>query len=570
MAASPVSPQAATEAAILAMRSEPILSGGIHAREAQTHGTDRQTAQVVAQTDSSVLLPLPTETSKNMDFEPVPVIEASTAVDTTVRGFDSATLAPVIIPPPTDMAATVSQAATHEPEHFQPPRVEPTAVERSMLPPSSSFQQAGLPVMTPSQPPPAILRPVGAFSYTAPAAPTGVPCPPSTDRYIPAIGFSPSRARVARNPPADPPADPLLGRVRVQAYTADPLPAVPQQNPLPSTRGVAATVGVQEASTIPAVSTGTMLATPVDLSRTETQSTGAVYGPGVTSTLASGTPLSSHPAPSSPSQGLTQTAPPAATIVAGPFPVGSPAGQFGNPTEQLGNPTRQLGASPVDAGQLLTPPEAAGVPFGPPHMAAGLQAATFSPHVATEGPLLVPTGPTLSPTALAQGVGLPVTSAETIGIVASVTPVPATPSGSVFVAPDATNLVSPLGGSTMGVPGALAAGPQGTAPGPLQAGQTMAPGPVAEGTELQASDLDAWADADSAMEEEEEPLSQAGLRSESGPVCEGIETDSDVWSDSAASEPGTPISSSQAVVSASSFFWGGGGGSYPLICEAHM
>lgn len=543
MAASPVSPQAATEAAVLAMHSEPILSGGIHAREAQTHGTDRQmtptdrqTAQV-AQTDSSALLPLPTATSKSRDFEAVPVIRASTAVDTTVRGFESTIPAPVSIPTPIGMTATVLQAATQEPVHLQPPRVEPTAVERSVLPPSSSFQQADLPVMIPSQAP-AILRPVGAFAYTAPAAPTGA-FPPSTDRYIPAIGFSPSRARVARDPPADPP----LSRIRTQAYTVDPPPAVPQQTPLSSTRGVAATVGVQETSTIPAVSTGTISAAPVDLSRTGAQAIGAVYGPGVTSMpLASGAPLSSHPAVSSTSQGLTQTALPVATIIAGPAPVGAPAGQFGNPTEQLGNPTRQLQATG-------TPPEAAAVPFGPPPvLATGLQAAPFSPPVASGGPGVVPTGPTLSATAVPQVVGLPATSAQTIA--ASFAPVPAEPYGGVFVAPAAAYLAYTPGGSTTEVPGALGPGPQGTAPGPLQAGQTMGPGPVAEGTEhsLQASDSDVWSDADSAMEEE--PLSQAGL--ESGPVCEGIETNLDVWSDSASSEPGTPISGSQAVVSASS------------------
>ncbi|KAL0046332.1 hypothetical protein WJX82_009330 [Trebouxia sp. C0006] len=52
------------------------------------------------------------------------------------------------------------------------------------------------------------------------------------------------------------------------------------------------------------------------------------------------------------------------------------------------------------------------------------------------------------------------------------------------------------------------------------------------------SDSDAWTDADS----DDSPTGQAA-----GPVCEGVETNSDAWSDSIASEPDSPVANSQAA-----------------------
>lgn len=531
LAASPVSPQAATEAAVIAMRSEAILSDGTHAWEAQT--------------DGSSLPPLPSA-SYNRDLDPVPVMESPPVVESSARDVDSVP-APVSIPTP---SVAVSQATTQEPQYLPLSKAEFATVKTNTPAISRLIQQTNLPVGMPPQAPIG-LRPVGAFSYTVPAAATGVPS--SSDRYIPAIGFSPSRARVARDPPAGPP----LGHVRKQSYTVDPLPAVPQQRP---TSNDALAVYEQEPFNVPAASASTMPEASMDLSRTETQLTGAVYGPGVTSTaLATGTTLSSHPAVSSttaPMPVLTETAPSVAAYTAGPSVPST--GFLQNPEWYSESPTRQLHATdvlPADAAQLPTPTQAAGVGFGPPPMlATGLGAAPFSPPVASAGPGVIPIGPTVAPTAPLYGVCVPPSSAETVFSAASVAPASAELSGTVFTAPDAANLVLTPGESTPRglVLGGLAPGSQGIAPGPLQAGQTVAPGPVAEGTEhvLPASDLDAWSDADSVSAE---PLSQTwhGRSSQPGPVCEGIETNSDVWSDSASSDPGPPLSDTQAKVGVS-------------------
>ena len=537
LAASPVSPQAATEAAVLAMRSEPILSGGTHAREAHT--------------DGSSLPPLPT-VSNNTDFDPVPVVESPPVVEKSPRGIASFP-APVSIP---TASVTVSQAVTQEPLNLSLPKAEPTAVNRSMPAVSRAIQQTDLSTAMAPQAP-AMLRPLGAFSYTVPAAATRVP--PSTDRYMPAIGFSPSRARVAREPPADPPAGPLLGHARKQSYTMHPLPAVPQQVTM-STSGGAPAVDKQEAFSVPAVSGSIMSAAPMALSMAH--SSGAVYGPGVTSTpLAATTGLNRNAASitaAAPMQNLIpQTAPSVATYRAGPPPVLSP-GQFDNPPGHLQSPMRQLQAtdtSPADVAQLPTPTHAAGIGFGPsPVLATGLEAAPFSPPVSPAGPRIIPVDPTLS-AALSQCVCVPSTPAETASsaasVAASAAPASAELSGAVFTAPYAANLVLTPGRSIPGglLPGGLASGSLGIAPGPLQAGQTAVAGPVAEGTEhsLQALDLDTWSDADSVMAES---LTQTWHRhsTQPGPVCEGAETHSDVWSDSASSDPGTPISGSQAMV----------------------
>ena len=460
IAASPVSPQAATEAAVLAMRSETTLYGGTDARDAQTAGSN--------------LPPLPTASTKR-DFDPVSVVESSPAVETLVRGLDSVP-APVSIPTP---SVTVSQ----EPLSAQTPKAETAA--RSMPADYKSIQQTDLAVpMAPQAP--TMLRPVGAFSYTAPAAATRVP--PSTDRYIPAIGFSPSRARVARDPPADPPADPFLGHAQKPSYTVDPLPAVPQRTIL-LTSSDAPAVCQQKAFDVPPVLPSTMSAALMD--RSLAQPTGAVYGPGVTSTpIATDAAISSHPAMSTaPAPALTQTAPTGITYTAGPPPM-PPVEQLVDSTGHLGKPTRQLhgiGFVPADVAQL---------------------------------PML--------------------TTAAGIGSV----PSPVLPTGPQEAAP-----FSPPGGLVLS---GLAPESQGIAPGPLQAGQTMPAGPVAEGTQhsLQASDSDAWSDADSVTTE---TLSEAchERSAQPGPVCEGIETNSDMWSDSASSDPGTPISGSQATVGVS-------------------
>ena len=64
--------------------------------------------------------------------------------------------------------------------------------------------------------------------------------------------------------------------------------------------------------------------------------------------------------------------------------------------------------------------------------------------------------------------------------------------------------------------------------------------PEAEGHGSAAldSDSDAWTDADS----DDSPAGH-----EAGPVCEGVETNSDAWSDSIASEPDSPVANSQAA-----------------------
>ena len=537
LAASPVSPQAATEAAVLAMRSEPLLSGGTHAREAQTDGNNLPP-----------LLPV----SNVMDFDPVPVMESPPVAANSPRGTASVP-APVSVP---TAPVTVSQVIAQKPLYLPLPKAEPAAVERSVPAVSRAIQQTDLSIAMAPQAP-AMLRPVGAFSYTGPAAATRVP--PSSDRYIPAIGFSPSRARVARDPPADPPAGPLLGHARQQSYTMHPPPAVPQQMTL-SNSGGAPAVYAQETFSVPAVAGSIMSAAPMDLSMAH--STGAVYGPGVTSTpLAATTALSSGPASitaAAPVQMLTQTAPSAATYRAGPpFPM-PPAGQSDNPTGHLQSPMRQLQATdvlPSDAAQLPTPTQDARIDFGPsPVLATGLDAAPSSPPVAPVGPRIIPVDPTLS-TALSQRMCMPPTPAETVSSAASAAasfaPASAGLSGAVFTAPDAANLILTPGGSHPGglVPGGLASGSQGIAPGPLQAGQTVVPGPAAEGIEhgLQASNSDAWSDADSVTAE---PFTQTwhGHSTQPGPVCEGTETHSDAWSDSASSDPGTPISGSQAMV----------------------
>ena len=481
MGASPVSPQAATEAAVTAMRSMPLVSTGTDAREAQTHGID---------------LPLAPVVSNQREFDPVPVIERSPVASSSAREFDSVS-APVSTRTPTGMTTTVLLPAIQEPLYAPIPEPEPTVIDGSLTASSNSFQPADLPVAMPPQAAversmmasigslqPANLpvamplqaptgpRPVGAFSYTALAAPSGMP-PPSTDRYIPAIGFSPSRTRVARDPPPD-----SLGHIRKQSHTMNTLPILPQQGTsLP--RGDAAVGYRQEISPYtPAVSANTVYAAPMDMRRTDAQSTGAVYGPGVTSTPLAPDRTVNHPAvsmTSAPVDIVTQAAPTIATYTAvAPAP----------PTGHVVNPTAQMHATDV------------------------------SPLYAAQLP---------SPVVSSQGGWSPSGGLGPVGVV---------PGGSQY----------------QGSPGGLVPGSQ-EAAGPLQAGQTMTPGPVGEGTEpsLQASGSDSWSDGESVMADAL-PQTWQERSAQSGPVCEGVETNSDVWSDSASFDPGTPISSSQAVV----------------------
>ena len=116
---------------------------------------------------------------------------------------------------------------------YEPPVVVTTAAAYQLQP-----QQQVAPVLAllptmatlsaPSQP--LFPRPIGAFSYTAPAAPvlaasqaSYIPAPAvsaaSRDAYIPAVAFSPARTRVSR----DVPVDAERGHVRKSSFAANAL-----------------------------------------------------------------------------------------------------------------------------------------------------------------------------------------------------------------------------------------------------------------------------------------------------------------------------------------------------------
>lgn len=569
MAASPVSFQESIDTVVAAMQSTPILSAATDAREAQTKCHDP---------------PPMLSVSKQRDFDPVPVAPSPPPA---LCSPPTAVAAPISLPAPTGMTtATFLPSTVQQPLPTLEPRAVSTVVGRSMTALSTAPPQVTIPRPVATTPevtiPPAVAmapqftirgpvamapqvtmprpvavvpqatmpRPVGPFSYTAPAVATGLP--PSTDRYIPAIGFSPSRARVAR----DLPADPSLSHLRRPSYPLDPLPAMTQQPSVP-TQSNPALVYTQEAS-----SSSFMPADPASIStrvltRTETQSTGEVYGPGVTSIPLAAEITASHPAvitTAAPVQVSAQTASTAATYPAGP------------PEQSVGH-RHATGFLPAYAAQLPAPAEAVGAPSVASTVSlTDLTAAHAGPLVQSGGAASVPKASTAA-TAVAssQSMYAPPVVAET----ASAQPMPAAVFADVPASsPHPVNLVSTQDGLVQGapggllsgtlhyqeVPGALVPGSQDTTAGPLQAGQTMMPGPVAEGAEEEhgrlGSGSDAWSDADTDLAV---PLSQAWHErsAQPGPVCEGVETNSDVWSDSASSDP---VSGSQAAVSLSSCY----------------
>lgn len=601
MAASPMSPQECTEAAVAAMQSESILSPPTDAQTAQTGNTN---------------LPPPQSVSTKRDFDPVPVIEPPPVLCSPA----TAVAAPVSIPVPTGLTPTTTTTTTVSPPTVQAslqapaPRVEPPAVDRNMIGSYSAFHATELPVATAPQP--TMPRPLGAFSYTSPAVSTSLLA--STDRYIPAIGFSPSRTRVARDPPVEPP---LMGHLRRPSYPLGPLPLppMPPQQPTVSRQADPALVYTQEppsVSSTPAVPASVSSAATRDLTGVDAHSTwasygpgvstggaygprvptggfygpgistGGVYGPGVTSTPLAAETTATHPSVTTTATLVhvlpqTEPTPPVTAYTAGP-----PKPTIGQlqPTGALPAYTAQL-SSPAEGEPRVSsvPPSGVTTDFTVAGLAVDSMAsrgAAFSSTGSTAAP--APAAPTAATVAASQsGYVYPrVAESASAQSMQAVT-------GNVFTSPHAATqeglvpggLVSGglvpeglvPGGLVPGgmqpqqvsegllvsgsvqhqqVPGGLVPGSQGIAPGPLQAGQTTTPGPVAEGQEedsLLASDSDAWSDADSALAE---PLSQAWHErsAQPGPVCEGVETNSDVWSDSASSDPGTPVSSGQAAV----------------------
>lgn len=242
--ASPVSPQAATEVAVAEMRSIATMPAATDAKLAQTGSIEasptalsqrgRDPVPVLrctsisstvadathAQTATTEVL---SEGSSLMVADPVPVMRSSPIVSTipeatqaqtgtevlplasssrladsvpvmhsspVLCGSATAVPAPVSIPTPTGMTTTVPQPTAQEPMYAPLPQVEPTVVERSLTPSSAASQPVGLPVTAPNLGP--TLRPVGAPSYTAPAAASTVPF--STDRYLHTSWLQPKKS----------------------------------------------------------------------------------------------------------------------------------------------------------------------------------------------------------------------------------------------------------------------------------------------------------------------------------------------------------------------------------------
>ena len=484
LAASPISPEVATQAAIAEMRSLSLVSATTDAKLAQTGTTDP-----------------PATMNSRQDFEPVPVVQSAP------RLCSPATAAPVptSIPTPTSMSTTVSLTAVQEPPNTPIPEMEPIVIQQSLVTPAVPFQPAALPVTTSTPAPP--LRPVSAFSYTAPAA-THAP-PLCTDRYIPAIGYSPSRARVAR----DPPADAVMGHIRKQSFagsSVDALPALPQQAGLPR-EAATATILSQEAAPGPTASARSIDAAamgmgnaPVSMGnaalgmgnahmvRATAQFSGAVYGPGVAST-----PLA-------------------------------------QPTTAITTDTTYSHPVLAQSATTVAPMTVPGDGFLPHTEAVSIAAVNASPMV-TAGRALEAAAPTVLSTSLAPSMAMSTGAAQPDGTTA------------VAAVPVQAATAMPVWANTAQATGASVASNPGINLGPLQEGQTLVPGPVAEGVQSRSegSATDNWSDTDSDV-----AASQLwhGV-SAAGPVCEGVETNSDVWSDSASSDPGSPLSASQPVVS---------------------
>ena len=399
---------------------------------------------------------------------PVPIVSRDVGILSVSQGI----VGPVLMPAP--VSIMLQQTAVQP-----PPTLEAVSADRSLKPPLGTQPAPAAPVH----------RTAGAFSYTAP------PVVPSTasasaDRYIPAVGYSPSRARVTR----DPPADAAMGHVRKQSFAANALdqwpavPAVPRQE-VPSDSSTVAPL-------LPIASTSTNGSALTQVSSVTTAaSNGAVYGPGVTSR---------------PLTGTASAAPHLAVPIASPQPAAAP--------------------------QTVQPQAAADIP------------SSAAEQVIIAGSVGVPAAPSVTAPLMRESNKL-LNATGVHGIVPAIPLAVAQVPGPNVSIPEKTQqglitdeTVLKAGAHTVGDPTMNQVG-EGSTPEALLEGTnegTLA-GPEAEGLHGSAaldSDSDAWTDADS----DNSPTGQ-----EPGPVCEGVETNSDAWSDSVASEPDSPVASSQAA-----------------------
>ena len=190
-AASPVSPQRVVETQAMAMQSVPVSPDAAQVPSLQlqqqpgVHAV--QNISPAAQQQRSVSL-----VSSPATTAPLPVsIPTATGITTAE--------APVMLQPTTTLPAlgpTVTTMGVSAPAGVAQPHAEANIV----------------PELAPAAAAP-VLRPVGAFSYTAP--PTATTATSAlTDRYMPAVGYSPSRARVAKEIPSDA----GLGHLRKQSF----------------------------------------------------------------------------------------------------------------------------------------------------------------------------------------------------------------------------------------------------------------------------------------------------------------------------------------------------------------
>ena len=418
----------------------------------------------------------------------------------------SAAPAPVFVP-------------VQQPSPLPPPYVQSVTVDTS-LQPLSGAQPAALPV---AQMP--FIRPVAAFSYTAQApVPAAVLTP--VDRYVPAIGYSPSRARVARNPPAD--TAPNL--IRKQSFAANAVgqwPAVPgvQQQAVASAAGTGSPPLLTPSalySTAVVLQPGVPVPAQADTQPVTLASPrGAVYGPGVTSR---------------PLTGLAPTVPPQASLQHPPSTLVSAQAMSAPMVVQ----TQPLPAIP-NAASALSPTAQAGLPSSSTLIIATQPSSSAQSFVLSSAP------PAVSAT---QGGGRPRSAAVVPAIPVAAAPAPAVVTASTSVSPEHAepapepqksaqqdDTVAHGGPSTIPMVEGISSGPQQEGPDVTAASDDEAEVEEAPAAALD-SDSDAWTDADS-------DDSLEGPKA--GPVGEGVETNSDAWSDSLASEPDSPMGQSPAA-----------------------